>query len=108
MGGCRFQILPRAQQPALILGQIPRSAKWGGGTEAASSPEGSLSDREFEVFQLIGQGKNTREIADKLHISVKTVEVHRLNIKSKLKIGSAAELMHFAVRWVESQGAMQF
>lgn len=62
-----------------------------------------LTDREFEVFQLVGEGKGTREIAEKLHLSVKTVEVHRLYIKEKLEIKTAAELIRFAVRWVETQ-----
>ena len=65
----------------------------------------NLTDREFEVFQLIGQGKGTRQIAEKLHLSVKTVEVHRVNIKTKLKLQSATELIRFAVRWVEGQAA---
>jgi DNA-binding NarL/FixJ family response regulator len=72
---------------------------------AESSPVEKLTDREFEVFQLVGQGKGTREIAEKLHLSVKTVEVHRANIKAKLKLKSAPELIHFAVRWSEAQGA---
>lgn len=70
--------------------------------EAGSTVE-NLSDREFEVFQLIGQGRSTKEIADQLHLSVKTVEVHRVNIKAKLKLATSPELVHFAVRWVESQ-----
>jgi DNA-binding NarL/FixJ family response regulator len=73
------------------------------GTE--SSPVEKLTDREFEVFQFIGQGKGTRDIAQKLHLSVKTVEVHRANIKSKLKLQTVSELIRFAVRWSESQGA---
>lgn len=64
-----------------------------------------LSDREFEVFQLIGEGKSTRDIAEQLHLSVKTVEVHRLNIKNKLGLKTSAELIRAAVRWVETQGA---
>lgn len=62
-----------------------------------------LTDREFDVFHLIGQGKTTREIGTTLHISVKTVEVHRANIKRKLDIATAPELIRYAVRWVESQ-----
>jgi DNA-binding NarL/FixJ family response regulator len=62
-----------------------------------------LTDREFEVFRLIGQGASTREVAKKLRLSVKTVEVHRLNIKSKLRISTASELVHYAVRWMQSQ-----
>lgn len=73
------------------------------GTE--SSPVEKLTDREFEVFQLISQGRGTREIAEKLHLSGKTVEVHRANIKAKLKLKSASELIRYAVRWAESQGA---
>ena len=68
-----------------------------------SSPVEKLTDREFEVFQFIAQGKGTREIAQKLHLSVKTVEVHRANIKAKLKLQSVSELIRYAVRWSESQ-----
>ena len=71
----------------------------------ARSPIEKLTDREFEVFQLIGQGKSTRDIADQLHLSVKTVEVHRLNAKTKLELRSASELIRYAVRWVEAEGA---
>jgi len=71
--------------------------------ETASSPLENLSDREFEIFQLIAQGSETKEIAFKLHLSPKTVEVHRANIKTKLKLNSMSELIRFAVRWIESQ-----
>jgi len=73
-------------------------------TEHSSSPVRRLSDREFEVFQLIGQGVGTRAIADQLHLSVKTVEVHRANIKEKLGVKTATDLVRYAVRWVDSQG----
>jgi DNA-binding CsgD family transcriptional regulator len=63
-----------------------------------------LSDREFEVFQLIGLGQTTRSIAESLHLSVKTVEVHRANIKAKLKIKTANDLVRYAVRWADAQG----
>lgn len=72
--------------------------------DAGGSVE-SLSDREFEVFQLIGRGRSTKEIAGQLHLSVKTVEVHRVNIKAKLQLATSSELVHYAVRWVESQSA---
>jgi DNA-binding NarL/FixJ family response regulator len=62
----------------------------------------SLTDREFEVFQLIGQGLSTAEMAEKLHVSVKTIEVHRVNIKNKLGVPTLPELIRFAVRWLES------
>ncbi len=71
--------------------------------EAASSPVEFLTDREFEVFQLIGAGRSTREIANELKLSVKTVEVHRINIKEKLKLNTSNELIWYAVRWGESQ-----
>jgi DNA-binding NarL/FixJ family response regulator len=68
----------------------------------SGNPVDKLSDREFEVFQLIAQGLSTKEIGDKLHVSVKTVEVHRVNIKTKLGIATAQELIRFAVRWIDS------
>jgi DNA-binding NarL/FixJ family response regulator len=69
---------------------------------ASASPVDKLSDREFEVFRLLGEGRTTKEIADQLHLSGKTVAVHRGHIKEKLEIKSATELMHTAVRWVEA------
>lgn len=63
-----------------------------------------LTDREFEVFELIGRGQPTADIADLLSISPRTVDVHRANIKSKLSVTSGAELARIAVRWVESGG----
>lgn len=71
--------------------------------EVSGSPVEVLSDREFEVFQLIGKGISTKEIADQLHLSAKTVEVHRINIKQKLNVRTAPELIRYAVRWIESQ-----
>ena len=76
-----------------------------GRRDGASSPVAKLSDREFEVFQLIGRGKGTREIANHLRLSVKTVEVHRANIKKKLDLKTATDLVRQAVRWAEAQGA---
>jgi DNA-binding NarL/FixJ family response regulator len=70
---------------------------------SVESPVRRLSDREFEVFQLIGQGVATSEIALRLHLSVKTVEVHRANIKQKLGLNTATELVRYAVRWLDSQ-----
>ncbi|MGA2555731.1 MAG: response regulator transcription factor [Verrucomicrobiota bacterium] len=69
----------------------------------AASPVEKLTDREFEVFQLIGQGLDTKPMAEKLHLSTKTIEVHRANIKAKLSLNSVAELIRYAVRWAESQ-----
>jgi DNA-binding NarL/FixJ family response regulator len=71
--------------------------------ESAVSPVENLTDREFEVFQWIGQGVETKDLARQLHVSPKTIEVHRANIKTKLKIKSITELIRYAVRWVESE-----
>jgi len=71
--------------------------------DAVKSSVESLSDREFEVFQLIGQGQGTRQIAQHLHLSIKTVEVHRANIKRKLELKNATDLVRYAVRWTEAQ-----
>lgn len=69
----------------------------------SSSPIEKLTDREFEVFQLIGQGKSTREMAAELNLSPKTVDVHRANIKEKLGLSDVTALIRHAVRWVETQ-----
>lgn len=71
-------------------------------TRSASPIEG-LTDREFDVYQLMGEGRSTKEIAARLHLSAKTVAVHRDHIKEKLGLGSAAELSHHAIRWVENK-----
>jgi DNA-binding NarL/FixJ family response regulator len=68
------------------------------------SPVETLSDRELEVFEMIGRGRTTAEIANQLHLSVKTVETHREKVKAKLGLKSAAELYQYAVRWVMEQG----
>ncbi len=72
--------------------------------DQGGSPVRKLSDREFEVFQFIGQGVSNRAIAEQLHLSVKTVEVHRAHIKEKLGLKTATELVRYALRWTDSQG----
>lgn len=69
----------------------------------STSPIEKLTDREFEVFQLIGQGKSTRDIAKQLNLSSKTVDVHRGHIKEKLGLQDVTALVRHAVRWVETQ-----
>ncbi len=69
------------------------------GRETPEAVDG-LSDREIEVLELIGRGHGTRKIALTLHISVKTVEAHRENIKRKLSLSDANDLVQYAVRWV--------
>lgn len=63
-----------------------------------------LSDRELEVFELIGRGYSTRRAAESLRLSVKTIETHRAHIKQKLKLNNATELVHHAFLWIESGG----
>ena len=71
----------------------------------AQSPVEVLSDRELEVFELTGRGLPTREISDRLHLSVKTVESYRARIKTKLNLTSGTELLQHAVQWVDGEGA---
>lgn len=68
------------------------------------SPLQMLTDREFEVFQLIGRGNSTKEIADWLHLSPSTVDVHRAHIREKLHLKSATALVYHAVQWVRTEG----
>lgn len=63
----------------------------------------SLSDRELEVFGLIGRGRGPSEIAEQLHLSVKTIETHRENIKKKLNLRSGNELIRLAMQWTLEQ-----
>jgi len=74
-----------------------------GGRFDERSPLERLSDRELEVFELYGRGYSTREIAEALFISRKTVESHRNRIKDKLGIESTAQILQRAVQWVQSQ-----
>lgn len=66
---------------------------------SSHSPVERLSNRELEIFELIGHGLTTGEIANKLHLSIKTIETHRANIKQKLGLSSAGELTRSAVHW---------
>jgi DNA-binding NarL/FixJ family response regulator len=70
---------------------------------AGGSPVAQLSDRELEVFKMLGQGIETRRIAESLHISMKTVQVYCGRIKEKLNLANATELLREAVRWCESE-----
>lgn len=79
---------------ARLLSQISTS-----GAEAAASPLKRLSNRELEIFGLIGSGYGTRQIAQRLSVSAKTVETHRQHIKEKLRLGSSAELVRHAIQW---------
>jgi DNA-binding NarL/FixJ family response regulator len=70
-----------------------------------ANPTDKLSDRELEILELIGKGRDVREIASALHISAKTVETHRAHIKEKLNLKNARQVTRFAVQWLEGQAA---
>ena len=73
------------------------------GSKGNQSPIGKLTEREFEVLQLIGAGKNGREIAKELSLSIKTVSCHQTHIREKLGMKSAAAVVHFAARWMAGE-----
>jgi DNA-binding NarL/FixJ family response regulator len=93
----RQQVYVSERMSARILNSLSDRAK------TRKSPIACLTDREFEIFQLIGQGHDGREIARRLNVSPKTVDAHRGHIKDKLKLASGIELICYAVRWVETQ-----
>ena len=72
--------------------------------QAIGGPEAKLTDRELEVLRHFGEGWSTDEIAGRLHLSPKTVDVHRGHIKEKLRFKTTPEFTRFAIRWVASQG----
>jgi len=76
----------------------------GGRDKVTRSPLDALADRELEVFRLIGQGVKTAEIAERLHLSVKTVETYRDRIRQKLDLTDGMELAHCATQWVLENG----
>ena len=98
----------------VLKGEIYVSEKMGakmlhqlvaGRPDTGTSPLDRLSDRELEVFQLIGQGLGTRQIAEELHLSVKTIESYREHIKEKMKLKNATELVQHAVQWVKTEAS---
>ena len=76
----------------------------GGHDEATRSPLDALADRELEVFRLIGQGVKTAEIAERLHLSVKTIETYRDRIRAKLDLSDGTALAHYATKWMLENG----
>lgn len=77
-----------------------------GRLKEGSSPVDTLTDRELEVFRMIGEGRSTRQIAEELHLSVRTVEAYREYIKEKLNLRNSTELVQQAFQWVHN-GALQ-
>ncbi len=75
----------------------------GGNPREPGSPLAQLSDRQLQVFRLLGEGHGTRRIAQQLHLSIKTVETHLEHLKSKLDLSSVADLARHATLWVETE-----
>jgi DNA-binding NarL/FixJ family response regulator len=73
--------------------------RFSGQPRGSRSPIEILTDREFEIFQLLGQGAAAKEIAGQLHVSAKTVAVHNANIRKKLNLHNSSQLIRFAVQW---------
>jgi DNA-binding NarL/FixJ family response regulator len=73
--------------------------RFSGQPRSSRSPIEILTDREFEIFQLLGKGAAAKEIAGQLHVSAKTVAVHNANIRKKLNLGNSSQLIRFAVQW---------
>ncbi len=75
-----------------------------GGQKVTRSPLDALADRELEVFRLIGQGVKTATIAERLHLSIKTVETYRDRIRQKLNLDDGTALAHYATQWLLENG----
>ncbi len=96
-----------AGQPYLsprVTSKILRKNIGGAVRNEEPSPE-CLSDRELQVLELIGNGYASGEIAEKLHLSVKTIETHRENMKQKLKLGTGSQLVKYAVQWMRHRAS---
>jgi DNA-binding NarL/FixJ family response regulator len=73
--------------------------RFSGHAQENQSPMEILTDREFEIFQLLGKGAAAKEISGRLHVSAKTVAVHNANIRRKLNLENTSQLIRFAVQW---------
>ncbi|HSP06273.1 MAG TPA: response regulator transcription factor [Acidobacteriota bacterium] len=102
-----IQAIHRVLQGEIYLSERMASRMIGqfvkGRGEEAKSPVDRLTDRELEVFRMIGQGRSTRQIAEDLHISIKTVEAYRAHIKEKLSLKTAHQLVQHAIEWVHHE-----
>lgn len=95
----RGEIYVSERMAARMLGTIV-----GGRSNDSRMPLDRLSDRELEVFELLGKGLGTRQVAERLCVSIKTIESHREHIKLKLQLKNASELIQHATQWVLSEG----
>lgn len=84
-----------------LLASIVAGGSLRGGSAARGEPGRLLSDRQLEIFEMVGRGMDSHSIASKLELSSKTVDAHKANIRQKLGLDSARELLMEAVRWVE-------
>jgi len=85
-----------------VADQVLHQIVYGPGN-VSTSPVDRLTDRGLEVVQLIGRGLSSREFAERLHLSVKTIESHRAHVREKLSLRNATELVQFSVQWVDQQ-----
>jgi DNA-binding NarL/FixJ family response regulator len=83
-----------------LLTQVARGRAPG----SDEDPVSALTDRELEVFRLIGEGISTREISQRLDLSMKTVDAHRRHMREKLNLRSTSELIRYATQWVSDRG----
>jgi DNA-binding NarL/FixJ family response regulator len=89
---------------AALAERVLQRAVGGGRKGVTRSPLDLLADRELEVFRLIGEGMKTADIAERLHLSVKTIETYRDRIRQRLNLGDGTKLAHCAVQWVLENG----
>ncbi len=102
IGAIRALVLGRPYVSDALAAELTKNYV-GARAKTDLSIAGRLSDRELEIFRLIGRGCETRRIAEDLRVSMKTVQAHCASIKEKLGLANATELIREAVRWVESQ-----
>lgn len=87
----------------VMSGRLIRQLSGEAAEQSSHTGIGSLTDRERDVFECLGQGLSTRKIAEKYSLSERTIEVHRANIKKKLQLEDAAQVLREAVKWVEAR-----
>ena len=87
----------------LLSEEILLAFATGGGKPASGGGLEALSDRELEVYQLLGEGRSTPQVAEALRISPKTVDVHKMNIRAKLKLEDGSAVVRHAIRWFEAR-----
>jgi len=97
------QVLSGATYLSEALAQALARAERGGGAGVGGDPIDRLSNRELQVLSLIGRGQSSREAAEGLGLSVKTVETHRQSLKRKLNLATNAQLLQYAINWYASR-----